>query len=84
MILAVEVSILYFLSNEDDLSHSTQKTFPGSIKDHANTPSVSSSHIFWPEQTDLLFLIHSRAELLRHLKVRFNENEDKQTFENWH
>ena len=44
---------LIFLSNEDDLSHSTRMTFPGSIKGSANALSVSSSLILAAEQTNI-------------------------------
>ena len=42
-----------FSSNEDDLSHSTRMTFPGSIKCHANTLSASSSLVLAIEQTNI-------------------------------
>ena len=42
-----------FSSNEDDLSHSTRMTFPGSIKGRAITLSVSSSLILAAEQTNI-------------------------------
>ena len=43
-----------FLSNEDDISHSTQMTFPDSIKGRTNALSASSSLILAAEQTDSL------------------------------